>query len=252
MKNYENYAYSEAISYPCTNKEIVSLNDAGQKWKGEESMSLVGIMQTDNGLIAFGDSKGTVHDSQNNCYEDKNRTVQKVFVGKNFLLTTFGNNTCIVDDKKVNLEDVLKMLLVKCNADISLFFLRLNEKIKNTYEIYPNLSYSFIVGCRNDEEKYIQEVELSKDNIKYNEKIYTTNMIHCITPCCPNHLTPLQTWSLEESIKYAELLVQNTIQLGDIFLAYNPVGGDIYIATMDNKGNIKTYINGKQQPFKIM
>ena len=30
---------------------------------------------------------------------------------------------------------------------------------------------------------------------------------------------------------------------------YPSIGGDIYIATMDNKGNIKTYINGKEKNF---
>lgn len=33
---------------------------------------------------------------------------------------------------------------------------------------------------------------------------------------------------------------------------FNTVGGDIYIATMDNKGNIRTYVNGVESDFKIM
>ena len=32
----------------------------------------------------------------------------------------------------------------------------------------------------------------------------------------------------------------------------NTVGGDIYVATIDNKGNIFTYVNGRNSDFRIM
>lgn len=32
----------------------------------------------------------------------------------------------------------------------------------------------------------------------------------------------------------------------------NTVGGDIYVATIDNKGNIRTYVNGEESDFRII
>lgn len=63
-------------------------------------------------------------------------------------------------------------------------------------------------------------------------------------------LTELEELSPKEMIHRIHTLIENVKEISS--QDDKTVGGDSYIATIDNKGNIKTYINGKQQSFKIM
>lgn len=221
-----------------------------QKESENKHMSLVGIIKTKNGIVAFADTKSTLYDVNGGPKEENNRIVKKMFINPKFIITTYGNNKCIENNSWVPLETLINKIIKKEYNSVSDFLDSLNEMLKKTYATDNNIVYNFIVSEKDaDDDFYVADFTLSKSGCRLNNINYNYAVTHCRTPCCPLGLNPIIDENLEFTRKGAELLVKNTIELGNYYLHYNPVGGDVYSASMDNDCNISTYINGKKADF---
>ena len=196
-------------------------------------MSLILMMKNRNGLVAIADSKSTITNGQE---EEKGRNPQKLFKGNRYILGTYGVNHAFVDSV-VRIEDTLREL-VRSNPDYCGLVLKEFQQL-----LRPDCQeqYNFIVGYRLDS-KYFP------DNHSYLIEGYsvTTNGIHetfsdrTLSSCqyvgmidlMPRNVSVNGNWTLEEMKWKAELLMNTAIQLGDEFLAYNPVGGKLQVETI--------------------
>ena len=73
------------------------------------SMSFVGMTICDDGIVAFGDSKGTIRDALGNSKEDTKRgNIQKVFKNNHYVLVTCNANTFFDESNfNINIENFM-------------------------------------------------------------------------------------------------------------------------------------------------
>lgn len=112
----------------------------------EVNMSFVGIFVCNDGILAFGDTKGTIL----NKYHDKKRgEIRKTFQNENFVLITFGNN--MIKDEKI--EDVLsKEIKRQCDLESTM------KNIHNRIIGKSNLEYNFV--CYDKKSKNIVQYNI--------------------------------------------------------------------------------------------
>lgn len=228
---YEDKIWSPALLIE-NGKDIVGLKKGNFspiiKRKKENDMSLILMMKNQNGLVAVSDSKSTI---SNGMEEKYGRNVQKIFKGNNYILGTWGVNMLHID-VTVRIEDVLKSLVERYPDDFGAVLKEFQYHLKRDCEE----EYYFIVGFRLNSQYY-------KDNYSYIIEGYTItagdinmNFSDCSPSGCraagvidmlPRNFSINMNWTEGELKKKAELLMQTAIKLGNEFMPYNPVGGEI-------------------------
>lgn len=136
-----------------------------------KDMSFVGMHITDEGIIAFADSKSSILFEDGRQIEDiKRGKIQKVFKNKNFILVTYGNNEIFSAKNKMKMEDYINEQI---NKDITYedFINSFYQDILNDKPEYNDGIYYFIIGTKDKKDRYcIYDVK-----INVNEENHTEN-----------------------------------------------------------------------------
>lgn len=148
--------------------------------KDGKNMSFVGIHNTNEGLIAFADSKVTLKYENGFMMEDKKRgLINKVFKNNQFIFVTYGNNELFSEKYKTNIEDYIQEHLIDDMGYLE-FFEEMNEKIQENPANYHDGEYHFIIGSKDQNNHYYivrcqikQGSQINYYDKTYDKKIYT-------------------------------------------------------------------------------
>ena len=205
---------------------------------GARNMSLIITMKTTHGIVFASDSKSTYINQEKSFYEQEHRTAQKVFQFARFILTTYGRNECFVNGVLYYIEDVINEILSAApGITMHDFILALRDRLE--VSLYRDVSdpYCFIFGYKAQNMYVIEYVQIYRDRIVYNPQL--KNCIGWVgdTTCFPEKLQFQlnQNWSISDMENGIRMLMQNAIAVGDLFLNYNPVGGDVQIVSFTNE-----------------
>ena len=198
--------------------------------KEKKTMSYVGILRSDKGIVAFSDSRSTYTDHGRQTLESDN--VKKVFVGKHFLFVTYGTNKVYHAQGKIErLEVVLDKLLKDFSGSHCDFFWELQKKLNLKSS---NIQYHFIVGFKDTDGNYgMEHCALSANGIQFSNLTYASGSITGgERGYGPMDLSFPPSMSIEKMKQLAKMTVTHAIEMGDLCLSYNPVGGPIQIETL--------------------
>lgn len=237
-ENYENHSLGLPYQSHIDRNEKTWKNHSETMRQDKQrsyDMSFVMMMNSLHGIVAVADSKSTVQDS----VDERNRRTQKVFKASNYLLATWGSNRLAVDETPIKLEDVLHFLIKKYPDNYrklltdfrALLYLNNNSM---------NCSFNFFIGGHFECEKYpgndgyfIKEFRISSEGIDLirSEKTISNLRYAGAVELMPGGLNINPNWDVFQLEEKGTLLLQSIIEIGDAFLPYNPVGGDIQVVS---------------------
>ena len=234
--------YQEAGVELIKKPDCANISSKGNKSiKKEKTMSFVGIICNQHGMVAFGDTKLTYADGRNQEYAAVNNEkiieVQKVFRSNNLLITSFGLATIGGHfHKRRNVEDAVNEI-IENNPDITIndFPSEFQKKITG------NGTYRFIFGYRDDKPMEmtdsgyeIVEYEISKHR---KESIATIHggLITNNSPVNNEYICVNENAGIPQLAENAVALENAVYLLYENFMAYNPVGGHINIMTLPDE-----------------
>lgn len=159
------------------NNDIMKTDDREDDERNDNDMSFVGIIVMNDGLIAFGDSKGSLRDMNGKFYEDMGRQVQKVFwYGKKMLVTHGINQIKLHDDRMCNLEDYINDCI---DNEMSL-----DDMLEGIHEsrsvMCDRCIYQFMTGEISHGRKITEDIRVAKENIICNKAVHYEKD----NPCC--------------------------------------------------------------------
>ena len=201
--------------------------------KSGDNMSFVGIHNTNEGLIAFADSKTTIQYNNGFKTEDiKRGRIKKVFKNNKFIFVTYGNNELFSSIHKTNIEDYIESKLI---ADISYieFFSSMHEDIKGDVAEYNDGIYNFIIGSIDENnDYYVQKVQIDarSDAPKFSNKDYSKK---CHFAGNDKYVEIFQKipiyndYPIEKGTKILKQQISKLVELFDLDAKYNPVGTPI-------------------------
>ncbi len=198
--------------------------------KEKKIMSYVGILRSDKGIVAFSDSRSTYTDHGRQALESDD--VKKVFVSKHFLFVTYGTNKVYhAQGKTERLEVVLDKLLKDFSGSHCDFFWELQKKLNLKSS---NIQYHFIVGFKDTDGNYgMEHCALSANGAQFSNLTYASGSITGgERGYGPMDLSFPPSMSIEKLKQLAKMTVTHAIEMGDLCLSYNPVGGPIQIETL--------------------
>lgn len=139
------------------------------KKKGNDDMSFVGIIVLNDGLIAFGDSKGTLIDAAGNQHEETGREVQKVFWYGKKLLVTYGiNKITMHDGKTYNLEDYVNGCIDNERSLDDML-----EEIRESHSVMNDgYEYHFLAGEIRHGRRIVESITVARESIICNMTIH--------------------------------------------------------------------------------
>lgn len=211
--------------------EFSSLYDTmKENTKEKKIMSYVGILRSDKGIVAFSDSRSTYTDHGRQALESDD--VKKVFVSKHFLFVTYGTNKVYhAQGKTERLEVVLDKLLKDFPGSHCDFFWELQKKLNLKSS---NIQYHFIVGFKETDGNYgMEHCALSANGAQFSNLTYASGSITGgERGYGPMDLSFPPSMSIEKMKQLAKMTVTHAIEMGDLCLSYNPVGGPIQIEAL--------------------
>lgn len=199
------------------------------------------------------DSRKTFTDSS---YTDNH---QKIFINRN--LKMVWTMTGVTDYRNTNYFHIINMILDNPKASMidKVYAIQnlINPITERIYQETKKDSYFdlFITTVENNElVTYAIESKNGQTDEKSNRRHWEnyleasgvhTKMVYNISPKELHELSEI------DMIQKVNNLISDVIEV-DKDCNSNTVGGDIYIATMDNNGNIRTYVNGEESDFRII
>ncbi len=211
--------------------EFSSLYDSiKENTKEKNTMSYVGVLRSDKGLVAFSDSRSTYVDHGKQALESDD--VKKVFISKHFLFVTYGVNKVYHEQGRTErLEVVLDKLLRDSSGSHRDFFWKLQRKLDLKS---GNVEYHFIVGFKDTDGNYgMEHCTLSANGAQFSNFTYASGSITGgERGYGPMDLSFPPSMSIEKMKQLAKMTVTHAIEMGDLCLSYNPVGGSIQIEAL--------------------
>ena len=114
----------------------------------ESNMSIVGIIECQDGVLGFGDTKGTLLGK----YHDIERgTIRKIFITNDFMIATYGNN-------KVGTENIEDLIEKEINDRFSNDRKTIMENLKNKIIDNSDLDYNFIFYDKNQRQLFKHKI----------------------------------------------------------------------------------------------
>ena len=198
--------------------------------KGANDMSFVGLHNTEQGIIAFTDSKATKVFHDGHKEQDTSRKIKKLFHNQFCVIVTYGNNELFSRQHKVNLEDYFENNFKESTFYLD-FFEKLYDELQNSIPEYNNGIYHFIIGSKDDNGYFIRELELDVHlGLKYSEKNYQYDAIFAGDDRYSHMYSYIPTYFDVESEIYVNIIkkqVEHLIDIFDLDYKYNSVGKPI-------------------------
>ena len=198
--------------------------------KEKKTMSYVGILRSDKGIVAFSDSRSTYVDHGRQALESDD--VKKVFASKHFLFVTYGTNKVYhAQGKTERLEVELDKLLKDFSGSHCDFFWELQKKLNLKSS---NIQYHFIVGFKDTDGNYgMEHCTLSANGAQFSNLTYASGSITGgERGYGPMDLSFPPSMSIEKMKQLARMTVIHAIEMGALCLSYNPVGGAVQIKSL--------------------
>lgn len=210
------------------------------------NMSFNHAMLNNDFFIVGSDSRDTFSDG---TYTD-NR--QKTYVNKELKLCWSYTGLSIYHN--VDLIKIIKDILdLPVAIEEKLFIIQgiMTIETERYYkETNQDIYFDLFVGINENHQNalYILEVknglaQIAK-NKKYNEKYHVSSGVHTEFQ---DHLNLIKMQNINTAVPELDRIIK--LVMGESAKSDNTVGGDTYIAVMDNQGNIRAYINGVETNF---
>ena len=196
-------------------------------------MSLVVFAQSRHGIVAASDSRSTITGDAGPYLENDN--TKKIFSNEVFLLGTYGENKFLKEHVTLPLSQAIDHCLeITDGLEPEEFLKDLYEELTETFLSSPNTRYNFIAGWkqRTYDEYIVSFFSLSRVGVHYDGTNNPNCLAFCTSPMTPNSICSNPSWTILEMEDRCKKLVRGIIDLGDLFLPYNPVGGAIQIASL--------------------
>ena len=208
--------------------------------KVADNMSFVGMHITNEGIIAFADSKSSLHYIDGREVEDIQRgPIQKLFKTTNMIIVTHGNNEVFSSENKMNIEDYMNTILTN-EIDLEGFVTRFYKDLRDDRPEYNDGIYHFIVGTKENNRYCIYKVVININDDRFlKKKEFLTNTIYKGYVVGGNQkyidIYNLHTFyhdiEINRYCKDIKRMVENLIILEDTMedYIYNPVGLPVQI-----------------------
>lgn len=220
--------------------EVPSYNE--RKNKEDKNMSFVGVQLTKYGILAFGDTKSTHCSPLGNLKKEEGRTVQKVFMGEKYVLTTHGANQFSLQEKEIvktyNLEDYLAEKIEKCSY---LDVLNVLTEAICSYNGNLQSAYFFIVGGVDSLGIFLQRISIQNGALHIAPKVRELQYNTGGNSFYANAFYPVEHGILEDDIYSLSAELRSLVKNADRFGEYNPVGYPIDIVYMSPEGETTSY-----------
>lgn len=202
-----------------------------------DSMSFVGFVKCSNGILAFGDTKGTIDDFS--C-DTRERNIKKVFQNDSIMLVTYGNNEVryasddveflyLVSEYKrdkyvlqtVYLENILEDFIVKQKMDLFSFELSFQKLL---FKAHEENTYNFI--AYNKKTNTFHEFKINTKEVIYNSDFCyergSTYYVNCMEELYRNN--NFSKITVNEAKRLFNKTFTKLVKLLDKTPFYNPVG----------------------------
>lgn len=200
-----------------------------------DNMSFVGMHITNEGIIAFADSKATLkYKNRANIEDTKRGRIKKIFKNSNFILVTYGNNEIYLNKKIINIEDYIDENL-KNDTKVLEFIDKFQNNLSTDVLVHNDGLYQFIIGTKDDNGNYC--IYHFKTDIKKQEETQSYSISKPIYKGYSvggnqnyidiyNIHTFYHNEDISEYSQHIRNVVKNMVQLEDCFhkYEYNPVG----------------------------
>lgn len=188
-------------------------------------MSLVIMACVNEGIVAVADEKSTYYINKEPQKEIE-RYATKIFLFNNFILGTFGANT--VNDSKIEIIiEEIRRNVPDCTYES--FLARFQSKLLFSKDYK---TFNFIVGYKNNSNHYcLKGYRVNCEHIEWDKgyaESSTNNTIlknETVLNLCNFDFPPYL--SIEDTKSILIRIVEDTIEIGDKVLRYNPVGGKV-------------------------
>lgn len=196
--------------------------------KDLSNMSFVGIHNTNEGLIAFADSKATRKFNDGHCEEDiKRGKIRKVFKNNKFICVTHGNNELFSSKNKMNIEDYFNIYL-KEEHYVDFFRRLFTDLLKDSPE-YNDGIYNFIIGSKDSQGFYILDltIDVNNNKINYSEPDYKKKVYYAGDKRYVLMYDIIQKYTNLPIKEYSQTIVRQVNLMVNLFNTeekYNPVG----------------------------
>ena len=207
--------------------------------KEMDNMSFVGIFNTMNGLIAFGDCKATRIFNDGHLEKDTKRgTIQKVFKNNKFIVVTYGNNELFSLSRLQNMEDYFSEHLT---PDILYddFFRELSFKLSYDKPEHHSGIYHFIVGAKDtDDRYYICQViiDAKSGKLEISEKDFQKHCVYAGNDKYVKLFDNIPTYfdePIDANCKRIKCQIEKMVEIFDEDPHYNPVGLPILVKMLE-------------------
>lgn len=249
MESYS-CSYYDGTNFGHTNKEIILYNKEKQKER-EIGMSYCCAYLLKNKIYIGADSRETM---MNGSYNDN---FQKVYINKqeNMIWGMSG----LIKSHHLNyvylVNNILNKPKVPIQTKLKLIEVLMNNATQETFResVFQDSRYDLFVA-------FIQEGNICLYTFESLNGIITIKSTHKDNYTIASGVHTDEVFKLSNEVlefMQEDSIVENiTNIINNVKNKKTPqsltVGGDICIATMDNEGHIKTYVNGEEKPFKIM
>lgn len=215
------------------NEDVSCVTMSSSYYEEESNMSLIVLMKNENGIVIASDSRSSLT-SQNKAYAKLQKEVKKIFLGANYILAVSGINSL----DGLDIEALLEKLIKENPTNY--------KKVIETIQWIgkPNGSYHYIIVVKEphplDDATHV--LAIHKFEIVGCQVFSTTERrdIKYLAVGClyfvPDDIYIDPKWTLATMKAKCIKLIQNAINMGDEFLYYNPIGGHMQMAIMENSG----------------
>lgn len=196
-------------------------------------MSYVGILRSDKGIVAFSDSRSTYENTGYSLHESDNE--KKVFSSKGFVFVTYGSNRIYDSEGKLKpLQSLIDPCLTDFSGSYRNFFWNLQKKLEVQFIHFPNAEYHFLIGFKDNDGMYgMESCKLSTGGPHFSMLAFTTGYLTGGSDDFgPKNMILSPSMSVDKMKQLAQMAVRHAIEMGDLCLEYNPVGGEIQIASL--------------------
>ena len=213
-----------------TNQTTVNYSSKNVK---EKEMSFVGLVFHKDCIIAFGDSKSTKYDVNNNPYEEVGRTVTKLIKGSDYIGVAYGNNKIRVDCgdciKETPVEDWIRENM-PCSYDEMMVKLHLCL-LKEDRLVDRNVPFYFYFGEKHGIRNKAVYYEISDSTfIKHVSYHFNETLVWGGNSEYGNHYDFFPERLLSKNENEIKTELEACIRWRDTFSGkYNPVGGEVFV-----------------------
>lgn len=203
--------------------EMAKASDTSER---KTTMSFVGLVLCEDGILGFGDSKGSKLDEMGNLQYAKERgCLTKVFKNEHFILAASNHNQFLTATNRwINLEDWMAKHIPQLPTQYELLTALLEDMRGNINNQQYN--FQFLIGAKNENGYYVQHAIIENNRLifesrNWNKDIYSSGHSFYCSRVNALSYTPFTVEAGQTNIPER---IERLIRDADRYDSYNPVG----------------------------